>query len=416
MVSGSVTAPRLDLLNRDLVQTHVHAVWLAEAELNLGTTLTDVLVVSEDDLSLPLRDTVLQKLHSAPIRLKALQRARKLLERIGAELKEVPWYRDDWLDDVLARVPQRFNEACDRWRSLYRAAVQQRQHQNRVIGDHSRPPVDRDRAKRLRAQAESQISLLTNPQNAFEGDFYSYRYFASEGFLPGYNFPVLPLSAFIPARRGARTRRVSVATTFPGDLRVRPLRSFTTRAPAYRVHKVNLAFDEETREITQFTMKFCSSCGYGHLVTERPGPTSARIRIGRFCRLMRSGRWFGCRTSRPNGPTASRRTKKNGSGSGLKSRPLFGLPTGRPGRPSQVGGPGRRPTHRHHALRRCGHDLANQPRMAEAAESHRTRLSCSMSNAATGQPTRNSKKPTGKTRCPAGSSGSCPTWRIIATC
>src|SRR5262249_54235828 len=37
-----------------------------------------------------------------------------------------------------------------------------------------------------------------------QSDFYSYRYFASEGFLPGYSFPRLPLSAFIPARRAAK--------------------------------------------------------------------------------------------------------------------------------------------------------------------------------------------------------------------
>ena len=33
-------------------------------------------------------------------------------------------------------------------------------------------------------------------------DFYTYRYLASEGFLPGYNFPRLPLMAFVPGRRG----------------------------------------------------------------------------------------------------------------------------------------------------------------------------------------------------------------------
>src|SRR5258707_13384278 len=31
-----------------------------------------------------------------------------------------------------------------------------------------------------------------------------YRYFASEGFLPGYSFPRLPLAAFIPAERRTR--------------------------------------------------------------------------------------------------------------------------------------------------------------------------------------------------------------------
>lgn len=31
-----------------------------------------------------------------------------------------------------------------------------------------------------------------------EGDFYPYRYLASEGFLPGYNFPALPVRAWVP--------------------------------------------------------------------------------------------------------------------------------------------------------------------------------------------------------------------------
>ncbi len=53
----------------------------------------------------------------------------------------------------------------------------------------------------MRREAESQLKLLTETEDFGQSDFYSYRYFASEGFLPGYNFPRLPLSAFIPARR-----------------------------------------------------------------------------------------------------------------------------------------------------------------------------------------------------------------------
>ena len=53
------------------------------------------------------------------------------------------------------------------------------------------------------AEAENQLALLTSQEErATFSDFYSYRYFASEGFLPGYNFPRLPLAAFIPGRRG----------------------------------------------------------------------------------------------------------------------------------------------------------------------------------------------------------------------
>lgn len=272
MVAGSVTAPRLDLLNRDLVEAHVHAIWLSEARIDLGKTLAEkVLTATEEELRLPLKGEIQEKLADASVKLRAQQRARRLIESIGPELREAGWYRDDWLDDVLTRIPQRFDEACNRWRSLYRAAVQQRQLQNRIIGDHSRQQIDRDRAKQLRAQAESQINLLTNPQTAFEGDFYSYRYFASEGFLPGYNFPRLPLSAFIPARRGRRGKDEFLSRPrFLAIAEYGPRAVIYHEGSRYRINKVNLAFDEETHELTEHVMKVCSDCGYGHDVKAGP--------------------------------------------------------------------------------------------------------------------------------------------------
>lgn len=263
MVSGVVTEPRIDLLNRDLVRAHVHAIWLAEAELNLGSTLTELLLVSEENLLLPLREEVEQKLHHAPTRLKALATAKRLVGSVG--LDKAPWYQDEWVEEVLGQIPQSFNAACNRWRSLYRSAVQQRIVQNRIIGDHTRSAPDRDRAKRLRAQAESQIQLLTHAKSAFEGDFYSYRYFASEGFLPGYNFPRLPLSAFIPGRRGRRGR-----DEFISRPRFLAISEFGPRAVIYHegaryiINKVNLAFDTQSEELTKFVMRACSACGYCH--------------------------------------------------------------------------------------------------------------------------------------------------------
>ncbi len=112
----------------------------------------------------------------------------------------------DWYSEGLARrgargAARQFDQTCDRWRTLYRAALKQRNVQNRIIGDASRSAGDKEQAKRLRREAESQLELLTEVSNIGESDFYSYRYFATEGFLPGYYFPRLPISAFIPARR-----------------------------------------------------------------------------------------------------------------------------------------------------------------------------------------------------------------------
>ncbi len=273
MVAGQVAPPRIDLTNCELLEAHVRAVWLSVAQLDLGSTLTDLLVVSEDDLTLPLKADVRGTLEAAGHRQQALVAARGILRELEPQLQKAIWHSDAWLEGVLQRLPQDFERACDRWRSLYRAAVQQRRVHNARIGDHTLSEADRGKSKQLRAHAESQIHLLTNARSAMEGDFYSYRYFASEGFLPGYNFPRLPLSAFIPARRGLRGK-----DEFLSRPRFLAIAEFGPRAviyhegARYRIHKVSLEVREDAQEVARTAMKICATCGYGHFVPQDPGP------------------------------------------------------------------------------------------------------------------------------------------------
>ena len=156
---------------------------------------------------------------------------------------------------------------------LYRSAVQQqRTLQNEIIGDHTRQQSDRNTAKNLRRQAETQIDLLTDAKNAMEGDFYSYRYFASEGFLPGYNFafrfqPSFPEEGDHRGRDEflSRPRFLAVSEFGPQAL-------VYHEGAQYRINKVNVAFEEDSNEINKTKMKICSECGYGHHYMEDPGP------------------------------------------------------------------------------------------------------------------------------------------------
>ncbi len=265
MVAGVVAAPRIELHNEHLVRSHVHALWLSASELALGETLCDVLEVSEDDLTLPLKDKVREALVSTAARFSARDSARHLIDSIGLTAEVAPWYREGWLDDVLSQLPQSFDRACDRWRGLYRSAVYQRNYQHEVIGDHGRKPQDRDRAKRLRAEAEAQIKILTTARGAYEGDFYSYRYFASEGFLPGYNFPRLPLSAFIPGRRGPKGRDEYLSRPrFLAISEFGPRAIIYHEGVRYTVNKVSLDQDLSQSDLATSTMKRCAACGYGH--------------------------------------------------------------------------------------------------------------------------------------------------------
>lgn len=242
------------------------------AKPDLGKTLTTVLDLAPADgkLTLPVQLPLLQTLRDPVHRANARAKAAQLIEGLSAEMGTAAWFHPDWVSETLDRIERSFDDACERWRSLYRAAVRQRELHHKIIGDHARPESERIHSRRLRGQAESQIRLLTEAQGAYEGDFYSYRYFAAEGFLPGYNFPRLPLSAYVPGRRQRRGH-----DEFVSRPRFLAISEFGPRAliyhegARYRVYKVNLDFGsddiEATHELVTRTMKRCPQCGYAHL-------------------------------------------------------------------------------------------------------------------------------------------------------
>ena len=272
MVAGAVTPPRLDLTNEDLIRAHIHSVWLAETGLSLGRSLKDLLDLSGDEPSLKVLDSVQEALDSDSARRKTNQRVKDILISIEDTLQLADWYSDSWLDGVLNQIPLQFNQACERWKGLYRAAKGQQKAQQKIINDHSRSKSDHDQAKRLRQEAESQIELLTESENLVQSDFYSYRYFASEGFLPGYSFPRLPLSAYIPGRRIkgdkdeflSRPRFLAISEFGPRSI-------IYHEGSRYIINKVNLPVSESGEGLATHRAKQCPICGYFHPITSGDG-------------------------------------------------------------------------------------------------------------------------------------------------
>jgi len=272
MVSGAVAPPRLDLANEDLIRAHVNAVWLAETGQSLGNSLTDILECEGQAPSLELLQSVKDGLTRPGALVAARSKCEAILASIGEELEKATWYTPEWLDQTLKHTLQGFEAACERWRSLFRAAKAQFEYQNQIIGDVARRS-EWEEAKRLRREAEAQLALLTDAQSVVQSDFYSYRYFASEGFLPGYNFPRLPLSAFIPGRRRikgqdeflSRPRFLAISEFGPGSI-------IYHEGSRYIVNKVILPVGQEDEPIT-LSAKQCLSCGYIHeLKTGEAGP------------------------------------------------------------------------------------------------------------------------------------------------
>jgi superfamily II DNA/RNA helicase/very-short-patch-repair endonuclease len=277
MVSGQVAPPQLDLANEDLVRAHVHAIWLSETGAGLGSSLTEILEVEGDGPSLDLRGSFRIQIENARARERAKTRAQAVLGSVVSELAGVDWWTDGWLDRVLDSAAVRLDDACDRWRGLYRSALATQATQTSVIADASRSQDHKREAKRLRREAEAQLELLTAASGpSYQSDFYSYRYMASEGFLPGYNFPRLPLSAYIPGRATRRDNRDEFVQRprFLAITEFGPRSVIYHEGARYEVNRVILPIPlaGEEQGLPTERAKLCGNCGYLHTIAQGGGP------------------------------------------------------------------------------------------------------------------------------------------------
>jgi len=198
LVAGSVRAPRIDLGNEDLVSAHIHAVWLSYVRLALGSSIDEIVDLQLKDY--PLQTNVKGQILLTEEQLKnCLADVKDILARCGSDLAESTWYDDDWLMRILRSAPKDFDVAFQRFRELFKSADQLWEEAMKQMRIPSRDKDKMERAKNQWMESDRQKQLLcSRTGRKEESDFYPYRYLGSEGFLPGYNFPRLPIRAFIP--------------------------------------------------------------------------------------------------------------------------------------------------------------------------------------------------------------------------
>lgn len=207
LVAGNVVAPQIDLGNEELLGTHLHSLFLSEVGLQeIDNSLLDLVDETHD---LALRSEVIRALEPTPAARDRIKSAfRRAIADFQPELERTQrhWFSDNWIDQRLNRISADLDRALGRWRSLYRSArallgkaTQQLEGGLLVYGS-----PDYRRAQAQQGQATLQLNLLRNEDSRRTGrharqlsEFYPYRYLASEGFLPGYNFTRLPLRTFV---------------------------------------------------------------------------------------------------------------------------------------------------------------------------------------------------------------------------
>lgn len=270
MVAGSVAAPRLDLTNESLLGAHLRAIYLAETGLSLQSSVIQLVDSAGDHPTLELLPEVVTALNEPSALRRATQRARAVVEPLLPELQQAAWWHDTWVEDMIRAAPAQFDSACDRWRGLYRGALADQEEQNRLVLDVNVVGSGRRAAESRRKQAENQLRLLRNEDSETgHSDFYSYRYFASEGYLPGYSFPRLPLAAYIPAIRAGtsrydggdylqRPRFLAISEFGPGAL-------IYHEGARYEVTRIQVPMAEEgLGTVNTQEARRCESCGYHH--------------------------------------------------------------------------------------------------------------------------------------------------------
>ena len=272
MVHGEVRAPVLELANRDLIDSHLQAVWLSCVDQPLDPCIAELLTLN--DAGRPLEPDLKAALEERRVAEGAGERIRRVLDLVADDLTPgtAPWYtgRDLYADAVVASAGERFDGAFHRWRDLFAAAEEQRDAARRTMDDYSTPYQEKRAAQSRHAQAVDQLNLLQRGTNALSSDFYTYRYLATEGFLPGYNFPRLPLLAYIPASRDGGGRQ-----TYLQRPRFLALAEFGPRSLVYhegRAHRVvrallSLGHRESATPDAQLptrAMRICTNCGAGH--------------------------------------------------------------------------------------------------------------------------------------------------------
>jgi hypothetical protein len=278
MVAGSVAPPRLDLANEDLVLSHLQGIWLAEAGLKLGRAIPEVIDIGYTEGSgrpapqLTVHSHIAAALRDQNVQARTISVAYRVLGALLPEFAKTTWWDETWIEERVRVAGDRFDRAFDRWRGLFNSALHDQYVQNKRVLDHSLTERDRRFAVRRRDAAETQLLLLKNETpdaKSVLSDFNPYRYLASEGFLPGYSFPRLPLAAYIPdsARRFGdgdylqRPRFLAIREFGPGAL-------IYHEGARYQVTRIQLP-PGSTGEVVTNEARRCGQCGYHHDPGER---------------------------------------------------------------------------------------------------------------------------------------------------
>ncbi|MGV8757087.1 DEAD/DEAH box helicase, partial [Pseudomonas aeruginosa] len=158
MVHGVVRAPTLDLSNRDLIDSHLQAVWLASTQVPLDDSIAPMLDL--DQSGKPLKQPLHEALRAQAVQQRALASADRVIDQLEGELEGSAWFTPDYVRQVIVNAAQAFSGALERWRVLFDATRQQMDMADRIVKSHTASHTERQNAQRRYGDAARQYAVL----------------------------------------------------------------------------------------------------------------------------------------------------------------------------------------------------------------------------------------------------------------
>ncbi|MBP8141781.1 MAG: DEAD/DEAH box helicase, partial [Acidovorax sp.] len=154
MVHGIVKPPTLDLANRDLVESHLHAVWMAAAQVQLDTSIAPLLDLEKPEK--PLQQALREKLSAPEVTARALQSTQGFMAQLAPVLAGSSWFSPDQIDATVRRAADDFNAAFERWRVLVDATRKQMDMADQVVKSYTTSHAEKQNAQRRYGDAARQ--------------------------------------------------------------------------------------------------------------------------------------------------------------------------------------------------------------------------------------------------------------------
>lgn len=207
IVAGEVKPPKLDLLNQDLLRSHFDALFLTHRGVGgiSEGSMGEFIIIDHPDLPLK-EDTKLSLIDADKNPQDILEKWNAVIADIANDLCETSWYNENWALRILQGLYGEFEKAMNRWKNLFSQQQMQQAEADKILENptYKKTSEEYRTAAQNRARAMAFRELLLNRVKSSSGEsqseFYPFRYLASEGFLPGYNFTRLPIHLLLSTK------------------------------------------------------------------------------------------------------------------------------------------------------------------------------------------------------------------------